>query len=634
MFRLYYTSRKMQKSPGKSVKRGKPIKTVFSAALDKQVMKFYRLVPNNLRGYVLLNKLVIAYPKISEIKCMKMKSSEDIAQELIWNLRDSHSNDPGFISMVLKHAKESVEGFDGDQIAFLKKIFLAYIMNNQKLGELFYKYVDEQDCVREAFESGYPDLACQLFCEDEDEDLRVYLYDLSKKLYAEAHPRPYEFGRMCYEAEKHDEARKWLEDAHRMNQLDSCLELGDLWQFGKGGPEELEKARLLYKNAAEKNDCAESMYRYAFMCMQNDDVDEASIWANNANSAGHPAALELSLALRQMSTNSESDLAELREVHLQKIEDRQDLTAMFNYGFMLYHGQGGEIDEEKAMAYWKKAADAGDFLAAFVYANAFWKAHKDSVDDRWMFIVDRYLDKAISRSLRGELLTKMLMAKHQFQKYKAKKEAELLRKALEVSKPEQELTSVQAAMNEELTTIDFPDLEEDSGGEGDFDESVSLDDEDSMVKNDSSQWEVDRKAKKSMKYRQWCQQSMRVTQQQLEDASDIQQDEGAAIEFTLPPKLDMGLLHAIFGLNGKKITNYTPVNAMGLFEKFGCNVGEMKESFHIEYKDKDGIIHKFSSHKSHGHGKENKLYHPTDLYLKRFCNTIGLTQEVTEAYQG
>ena len=344
---------------------------------------------------------------------------------------------------------------------------------------------------------------------------------------------------------------------------------------------------------------------------------------------------------------NKNDILEYYYNVMQSLYAEAPSHALF-YADMLYNGRGGEKDISEALRWYRIAADRYDISAAnsvagysdsyyssaasYYYAMALKEESKDDSGDEWLSVVDQYLDRAITGGF-----AKALMAKHEFEKFKKKR-------ALVQEEQSNELDSANIDGTTELL---FPDLELFSDSEYFSEEESKQEDESSASLGDLSdidedlldselialnkQWDLDRKIKKQKKQVGYFKQTIRVSKFHLDNCMSLSLSSIKKKGIVIPEKTNIDLLYAVFGLRNKKFHNYTSDDAMQLFEKMGCNVGVKGESFHIEYKDEEGVIHKFSSHLSHGR-KENRLYRPTDAYLRRFCLTIGLTKEVIESY--
>ena len=476
----------------------------------------------------------------------------------------------------------------------------------------------------------------------------------------------YNYAVMCYNGEggaiDYAQAFKYAYKAFKSGDLEAGHLLARMYQGGQGVGQNFAEARKIFRKHADESQNTSSCYSYAVMCLKGKggkiDYAEAFKCASIACQNGESNAAFLLAIMYEKGLGVGENLVKARELYLEVINGPQQISAAyFLYAQMCLHGHGGEkdIDEALKMSRLGLGIDVDSAYDNYCHSDILWNIYKEDeglVDEAELF---DSLNKAISMGAADALLLK-----RQFDKYKRQK-IRLTQQDSDISGSEQGL-DIQSDEEDPdaVMKIKFPDLEDsDSDGEDSYFEDVlsvgdiESEDEESafeapncrqeevavldaavcadMMKGMQSQWESDRKRKQSRKYRQWCEQSIEVNPLQLQNnrIDGMENDR----QFVLPLKLDIRFLYAVFGLNGHKFHNYTPHNAMQLFESFGCNVGVSGESFHIEYKDEKGVIHKFSSHMSHGHGKENKLYRPTNLYLKRFCNTIGLTQKVIEGYQ-
>ena len=460
------------------------------------------------------------------------------------------------------------------------------------------------------------------------------------------------YANMCLEGsggeKDYEEALKWAEKALEHGCLSSYQLLAYLYLNGLGVTKDFVKVRKFFYESIASTESfnKENAYAYALMCFNGDggdkDLKEAEKWVKSAAEKDYTPAYGLLadvLLEGAQSSQDYKDAVNALEKAYEKCSRKEKKWAQFKLLMMQTEGQGMPKNVDGALGKLKELAQGPDLYWGYKYAKTLFLLKKETLTIKQIQEIDICLYKAVRANL-----PKALLVRHQFSVYQKQRLNEL---ALD---PEAEIIEP----SDELTVIDLPDLElepsSDDSDSGDSDEGESDDealdvqdntdaadgDDTDLISSLENQWAVDKKRKKSRKYDQWCRQSMSVTQKHLEDSCALDDGiRGMEFEkFTIPAKLDIGLLDAVFGLNGAKFTNYRPLDAMQLFEKFGCNVGENAESFHIEYKDKDGIIHRFSSHKSHGHGKENKLYRPTNLYLERFCNTIGLTKKIVESYQG
>lgn len=133
-------------------------------------------------------------------------------------------------------------------------------------------------------------------------------------------------GRSLQKSESYEEARRWYEKAVELGHTPAMNNLGSLYQFGKGVPQDYALARNWYEKAAEKGD---------------------------------PLALSLLGSLYQYGRGVPQDYARARSSY-EKAAEKGEPVGMRNLGLQYHYGAGVPVDYARARSWYEKAAEKGD----------------------------------------------------------------------------------------------------------------------------------------------------------------------------------------------------------------------------------------------------------------------------------
>jgi TPR repeat protein len=133
-----------------------------------------------------------------------------------------------------------------------------------------------------------------------------------------------------------ESAKDWYEKAAGAGNADAMLDLGHICKEGKGVEKNLESAKYWYGKAADAGN-ADAM------------VDLGHIYEEEGN---------LDLAVEKYGDAAEKGSSQAVEC-LKKLAEKAYLTAMYEYGFALEHGNGVRPDLNKAAKLYKDAALKG-----------------------------------------------------------------------------------------------------------------------------------------------------------------------------------------------------------------------------------------------------------------------------------
>lgn len=115
--------------------------------------------------------------------------------------------------------------------------------------------------------------------------------------------------------------KQHIELADKQNNLFSCLLLNDLYNWGAGVKRDQAKAQQYLKKAATVGH-TDSQLKWALMCLNNKNTKEAVVW-------------------------------------FKKAADKDNLSATYYYGYMLFKGMGAAQDKTTGISYLTKAAKRG-----------------------------------------------------------------------------------------------------------------------------------------------------------------------------------------------------------------------------------------------------------------------------------
>lgn len=150
--------------------------------------------------------------------------------------------------------------------------------------------------------------------------------------------------------------------------LQAMYELGIAYFEGRGIGIDYDKAFQWWTKAAQSGD-ARSQYGLGYLYQQGQGVAQdstrAAEWYDAASIQGHPKA-KVALGRLAMSV----DDGETAMQHFKVAAELGQAEALFLMGRLHEQGMGVSADEEKAMDYFRQAADNGDPKAQFRLAQA------------------------------------------------------------------------------------------------------------------------------------------------------------------------------------------------------------------------------------------------------------------------
>ncbi|MBR6382653.1 MAG: toll/interleukin-1 receptor domain-containing protein [Lachnospiraceae bacterium] len=177
-----------------------------------------------------------------------------------------------------------------------------------------------------------------------------------------------EYGQKADGTEDFNSARTWYEKAIESGYLPAYNTLASMYEYGLGADDDYDKAYSLYYTNAEFGN-SEAMYEIGKMYyngfIPEDDENDAISWYYMA------AKHENTDAMNAIGTVfEENENYEKAGEWYKAAAARNDFEGMRNLGWLYYYGNvNGTPEYENAFKWFKKAADAGDWISEILVAT-------------------------------------------------------------------------------------------------------------------------------------------------------------------------------------------------------------------------------------------------------------------------
>ncbi len=176
-----------------------------------------------------------------------------------------------------------------------------------------------------------------------------------------------EYGLNADGNEDFNAARTWYEKALETGYIRAYRSLGVMYENGYGANIDYDKAYEMFLSSAEFGD-PDAMYEIGNMykdeLLEGDPDSDSLYWYKKAAKYGSTEAM---VAIGDIFVSKE-DYENAEKCYMAAAAENE-ITAFVALGWAYYNGELGTVDYENAYKWFKKASDAGDWIATIMSAN-------------------------------------------------------------------------------------------------------------------------------------------------------------------------------------------------------------------------------------------------------------------------
>jgi len=195
----------------------------------------------------------------------------------------------------------------------------------------------------------------------EKEDYRKAEFFLERAARQQYMLAAFSLAKLLHERDKKHPIRafEWFMVAAKQGHAEASYYVGYYYQYGKGVPQNLEEAVNWYQKAALEKD-KDALYHLALILLQKEEPDfkNAATLLGEAAKQGHPNA-QYNLAVMYQKGDGVDQNDQKALYWYEKAAEAKLPIAQYNLGMIYFAGEIVAKDEQKAKELWEKAADQG-----------------------------------------------------------------------------------------------------------------------------------------------------------------------------------------------------------------------------------------------------------------------------------